>query len=61
MGRVADVQVAVTDVKRRVRATVSDLQRRLLFAGGLVFLVILWGSLGFYLIGGGRWTLLDSA
>ncbi len=59
MVRVSDVQSAVTDVQRRVSAKVSDVHRRVLVAGGLVFLVILWGSLGYFWIGGGRWTFLD--
>jgi len=49
----------VSDVRRRVSASLSDLHRRVFVAAGLMVLVILWGSIGFYWIGGGRWSFLD--
>lgn len=42
-------------------ARVTDVHRRLLAAVGMAFLVILWGSIGFFLIGRGTedWPFLD--
>ncbi len=38
---------------------VSDVNRRVLVALGAVLLVIVWGSVGYCWIGGGRWAFLD--
>src|SRR5574337_732120 len=40
-------------------APVSDVHRRVLVALGAVVAVIVWGSVGYYWIGGGRWSPLD--
>jgi voltage-gated potassium channel len=59
MSRGAEGQTAVSGVRRRVESTLTELHRRVLVAIGVMLLVILWGSLGYFWIGGGRWSFLD--